>query len=222
MKTWWNLLVCGGLAILSSSSATVRETESLFSAGSTSSTSSFGGATFSPSVAPPVTASITARSVSLAWSPVTSARQVSYVVTRTGPANTTSQVCTGSGAPSLSQGLVGCIDQSASPGVSYTYTEQPILDIPGSLPWSRPASASSQTVVAPRLSYIGSGPDVSSTGPIVTVPYPSSVQLGDLLLFIAICGTNKAPASPTGWTTLVSKGLSGSSNAYLYLSLIHI
>lgn len=218
MKPWQLLLNLGLFAGLASSTITVTETSSLFAANATLSTQSFTGATFTPKVAPVVTPTLTARTIELAWSPVTSAKAVNYLVTRTGPNGTPAEVCTGQSAPTLVHDLIRCTDTSALPGVSYTYSEQPFLNVLGSLPWSRPPSSPSTQITAPRLSYVGTGPDVSSTGAAISVPYPSDIQHGDLLLFIAICGTNKAPATPAGWTTLVSKGIGGSSSAYLYIA----
>ncbi|NBY11810.1 MAG: hypothetical protein EBQ75_02245 [Actinobacteria bacterium] len=196
----------GLLALSTHTNVAIGETSSLFSASSTSATSQFTGATFTPKVAPVITPTITARSVTLAWTEVKSAKSVAYTVTRTGPVGTSTQVCTGANLPTVSQGTVRCTDTTATSGVSYTYSQQPFLDIANSTPWSLPASTSSSSVSAPRLSYIDSGPDASSTGPAVTVPYPASVELGDLLILIAICGVNKAPATPTGWNQIVSRG----------------
>lgn len=218
MKAWRLLLSLGFFAGVASTAVTVTETSSLFAGYAALPPSSFTGATFTPQVAPVVTPTLTARSVELTWPPVSSANAVDYVVTRTGSGGTPLEVCTGPFAPILSQGLIRCTDTTALPGVRYTYSEQPFLNIAGSLPWSRPQSSPSIQVTAPRLSYVSSGPDVSSTGAAVSVPYPTDVRHGDLLLFVAICGTNKAPASPAGWTTLVSRGVGGSSNAYLFVA----
>ena len=218
MARWHFIAVTGLLALSTHTNVAIGETSSLFSASSTSATSQFTGATFTPKVAPVITPTITARSVSLAWTEVQSAKSVAYTVTRTGPVGTSTQVCTGAHLPTVSQGTARCTDTTATSGVSYTYSQQSFLDIANSTPWSLPASSSSSSVSAPRLSYIDSGPDASSTGPAVTVPYPASVELGDLLILIAICGVNKAPATPTGWNQIVSRGVSGSSNAYLLVA----
>lgn len=218
MTRWHFLAVTGLLALSSHANASVGETSALFTASSTSSTSSLTGATFTPRVAPVITPTVTARSISLSWPEVKSAKPVAYNVTRTGPVGTSSQVCTGANLPVTNQGTVRCLDTTATSGVSYTYSQQPLLDIANSTPWSLPASSSSSSVSAPRLSYIDSGPDASSTGPAVTVPHPASVELGDLLILIAICGVNKAPATPPGWNQIVSRGVSGSSNAYLLVA----
>lgn len=212
------MAVVGLLALSTHMNVSVAETSSLFSATSSSSSSSFTGATFTPKVAPVIAPVVTARSLSLSWPQVTSAKPVAYTVTRTGPPGTTTQVCTGQNTPSVSQGTARCIDTTAVSGVSYTYTEQPTLDIANSTPWSLPASSPSTSVTAPRLTYVDSGPDVSSIGPVVSVPYPASTEIGDLLILIAICSVNKAPALPTGWTQAVSRGISGSSNLYLLVA----
>lgn len=218
MRTWWLTATLGLLAVSTHTNVSVAETSSLFTASSASLSSSFTGATFTPKVAPVVVPSISSRSVVLAWPEVTSARPVTYVVTRTGPPGTTAQVCTGENTPSASNGVARCTDTSATAGVPYTYSQRPVLDVPGSTPWSLAASVPSQSVTAPRLTYIDSGPDVSSIGPVVSVPYPSSTQVGDLLLLIAICSVNKAPALPAGWTQAVSRGISGSSNVHLLVA----
>ncbi|NCZ89615.1 MAG: hypothetical protein EBY93_01615 [Actinobacteria bacterium] len=177
---WHFIAVTGLLALSTHTTAEVAETSALFTANSTAATSRFTGATFTPRVAPVITPTITARSVSLAWTEVQSAKSVAYTVTRTGPVGTSTQVCTGANLPTVSQGTVRCTDTTATSGVSYTYSQQPFLDIANSTPWSLPASSSSSSVSAPRLSYIDSGPDASSTGPAVTVQYPASVELGTL------------------------------------------
>ena len=212
------LAVIGLLALGTHMNVSVAETSSLFAATSSSSTSSFSGATFTPKVAPLVTPVVSARSLSLSWPQVSSSKPVAYTVTRSGPPGSTTQVCTGSNTPVVTNGLVRCTDTSAVSGISYTYTEQPILDIANSTPWSLPASLQSSSVTAPRLTYIDSGPEVSSIGPVVSVPYPASAEIGDLLVLIAICSVNKAPALPTGWTQAVSRGISGSSSLYLLVA----
>ena len=213
-------MVCalaGALALSTYPGVEPTETSALFSASSTSSGSTFTGATFNPTVAPVVVPSVSARTIRLSWTQVTSSKTVMYEVSRTEPGSTTN-VCTGSNPPIVSQGVASCEDSTAQSGVAYTYSERPILAIAGSTPWSLPASAPSATVVAPRLTYIDSGPDVSSIGPVVTVPYPPSTEVGDLLLLIAVCGANKAPAVPAGWTQLVSRGSSGTSSIYLLIA----
>ena len=218
MTKWHILTLTGLLALSTHATASIGETSALFTASSTSSASRLTGATFTPKVAPVVIPTVTARSISLNWSEVRSTREVAYSVTRTGPVGTTSQVCTAPNSITVSPGSIQCVDTTAISGVSYTYSQQPYLNISNSTPWSLTTSSPSSTVTAPRLSYIDSGPDVSSTGPAVTVPYPSTVELGDLLILIAVCGVNKAPAIPTGWNQVVSRGVSGQSNAFLLVA----
>jgi hypothetical protein len=193
-------------------------TSSLFAKSSASQPSGFTGATFSPQVAPVPGVSVPDRAVALTWPAVTSTRPVKYVVLRTDSNGTSTNVCTGSNAPVTTNSTVSCIDTTALSDATYSYSEQPYLDILNSTPWSLPMSARSPSVLTPRLVYIGSGPDVSTTGATVSVPYPAGTLPGDLLLLISVSAINKTMGTPAGWTLLVNKGLPGSSSVYLTIS----
>lgn len=193
-------------------------TSARFSAASSSPTSGFTGATLSPAVAPVITPVMAGRSVVLQWSRVSSPRTMAYSVERTLVGGATSTVCLAPSIPIPNNGLVACTDSTATPNSTYTYTELPYIDIPGSTPWSLPRSTSSVPFLVPRLSYLAAGSDVSSTGTSINVPYPTGTQSGDVLLLVSVSGRNKAPTTPTGWNQLVSKGIGGSSSSYLFVA----
>ena len=193
-------------------------TSARFSAASSSPTSGFTGATLSPAVAPVITPVMAGRTIKLEWNPVNAPRSVAYSVERTLVGGATSTVCLAPSIPIVSNGLVACTDSGAMPDATYTYTELPYIDIPGSTPWSLPRSTSSVPFLVPRLSYLAAGSDVSSTGTSINVPYPTGTQSGDVLLLVSVSGRNKAPTTPTGWNQLVSQGIGGSSSSYLFVA----
>ena len=193
-------------------------TSARFSASVTSTASEFTGVTLSPTVAPVITPSIQNRLVRLDWSRVGSSKPVSYSVQRNVIGSTPSTVCSGTSTPTISVDLVSCVDTGSVADSTYSYTQMPFIDIAGSAPWSLPRSAPSTPFLVPRLAHLASGSEISSTGANIVVPYPDGTRSGDILLLISVSGRNKSPVTPTGWTSLVSRGVGGASSAHLYVA----
>ena len=126
------LLTCeAGLATVST----------LIASTSTPSTSSFVGATFSPSVAPTVRAVRQGVNVELTWAPVRlGGVAASYVVWRI-DGSTSTQICLGADAPALGSGIVSCRDRRAAQGgmPTFMYSVQPVYLVGGTVTWSLPA-----------------------------------------------------------------------------------
>lgn len=123
------LLMCeAGLATVSA----------LFASTSAPSTSSFVGATFSPSVAPTVRAVRQGANVELTWAPVRlGGVAASYVVLRIDGSMST-QICLGADAPVLASGVTTCRDRRAAQGgtPTYLYSVQPVHLVGGTVTWS--------------------------------------------------------------------------------------
>lgn len=194
-------------------------THGLHSASRPGATHTFGGASFVPNVAPAVSATLMGSDVELKWPRVTTSAgtDVQYAVSRTGPDGAT-QVCVGANAPVVVGETASCIDTSIVADATYTYTEQPVLLRSSTTTWTRPASAPSSTVTAPRIVFSSVGPTVSSTGALATVPYPTGTQIGDLLLLVFVSGRQNSPVLPAGWTSLASVGTGGSTALRLVLA----
>ncbi len=111
-------------------------------------TNQFAGATFSPTVAPVVSVTPHANGVSLMWSQVSisSAAPVTYEVMRSTTGATPVAVCVGVNAPTQLGVSMNCVDTTASVGVSYTYTEKPIVFSGLTPTWSLPVSVASAPI----------------------------------------------------------------------------
>lgn len=111
-------------------------------------TNQFAGATFSPTVAPVVSVSPYANGVSLSWSRVaiSSGASVTYEVMRSTTGLSPVAVCVGVDAPTVLGASMNCVDTTAASGVSYTYTEKPVVYSGVTLTWSLPVSAASAAI----------------------------------------------------------------------------
>ena len=193
-------------------------TSARFSASVTSTASEFTGATLSPTVAPVITPSLEGRSVRLRWGAVTSQRPVAYEVRRVDGLGNPTLVCVPPTGPTTSGASVSCLDDTAVADTTYTFTQRPYIDIPGSTPWTLSPSVASSSFLVPRVGFLASGTEVSSTGANITVPYPTSARTGDVLLLVSVSGRNRGPNAPAGWTTLVSRGVGGASTVHLFVA----
>lgn len=212
------VVAVGAFALVAHVGLGPASTSARFSAAISSPTSDFTGATLSPTVAPVITPRVENRLVRLDWTRVDSTRSVSYSVERTSKGANPTTICSGASAPTVNGALVSCVDYGALADGTYTYTEMPYLDIAGSTPWSLPRSAASGSFLVPRLVHFANGSDVSSTGTNIVVPYPPGTNSGDLLLLVSVSGRNKSPSTPTGWTSLVGRGVSGSASVHLFVA----
>ena len=202
-------------------STTMARTYGVFSSPALENVHSFTGATFNPLVAPVASVAMSDGRVRLTWSAVSlsSGATVSYSVTRQSTSGSTSNVCTGINVPSTVNGVVSCVDDTATVGETFSYTEQPVLLRSGLLTWSRPASANSNALLVPRLSYAGAGPTESvNTNTSVNVIYPAGTQVNDVLLLISVSGRASAPVAPSGWTTVASVAATGSEATHLFVA----
>lgn len=197
----------------------VASTHAVHSARLANRVDSFGGASFVPSDAPVVTASLRSTAAQLTWDRVATSAGVdaTYRVMRT-DASGSIEVCTGSNVPVVSGSTVSCEDPTIVADVPYTFTEQPVLVRNATTTWSRPPSAQSAQVVGPRVAFANVGATVTSTGAAVTVPYPNGTRLGDVLVLISISGRQNAPNTPAGWTVLASVGNTGGSPMRLFVA----
>lgn len=117
----------------------VGVTDSVFRGGLTSEPNRFFGATFVPSVAPPVTVVHQVSTTVLTWSPVTftGGGMVNYVVRRISPNGATVVVCSGADSPILrSDGLMQCTDTGSGGRRNLSYSEQPIAVRDGISTWT--------------------------------------------------------------------------------------
>ena len=212
------VVAVGALALLANVGLRPASTSARFSAASSSPPSEFTGATLSPTVAPVITPSIENRFVRLDWQRVVSSRPVAYSVERTMSGGAPSSVCSVRPAGTVTNDIVSCTDGTSVADGTYSYTEMPYIDIAGSTPWSLPRSTASAPFLVPRLAHLANGSDVASVGANVVVPYPTGTRSGDVLLLVSVSGRNKSPTTPTGWSELVSRGVSGASSAHLYVA----
>ncbi len=181
--------------------------------------SSLVGGVFVPATAPRPIVSVEAGAARVRWQPVTfpGSSMVSYVVNRLQEDGSSAQVCPGVSNPTPLAGEVSCIDSSIQPGVSYTYSVQPVLVRSGSPTWSLPVGPSSDAIALTSMVFVGAGPVVSTTtAGFVSVPYPTGTEVGDLLILVVVNGRNKAPRRPTGWTDFISRGIGGAQDFHLY------
>lgn len=122
----------------------VGHTSAMFSATHISTANVFVGATFTPSVAPAISARDTGNAITLTWSVVSisSGVTVSYEIVRYA-AGVAQAVCTAPGAITFTTTTAQCRDDTAQPTTQYTYTEQPFVLRGGVRTWSLPASTPS-------------------------------------------------------------------------------
>ncbi len=181
--------------------------------------SSLVSGAFAPATAPRPVVSVESGAARVRWQPVTfpGSSMVSYVVNRTQGDGSSTQVCPGVSNPVPLTGEVSCTDSSIQPGVSYTYSVQPVLVRSGSPTWSLLAGPPSDAIVLTSTVFAGAGPVVNTTtSGIISVPYPVGTEVGDLLILVVVNGRNKAPRRPTGWTDFVSRGIGGAQDFHLY------
>jgi len=214
-RTFLPLIACwsiGSVLALVAIRSPLPTTQALHSARLVDSAKSFTGATFTPSVAPVVSARLNGADALLGWSSVTasSGTTVGYRVYRTSQ-NGVVEVCKGGEAPVVVSTSVSCVDRSMQADVAYTFSEQPVLFRDAQPTWSRPLSVASNSLTGPRIYFAGVGPTVSTTGPAIAIPYPTGTQPGDVLVLVAVSGRQTAPGVPSGWTSLASVGLSGTN-----------
>jgi len=117
----------------------VPATESVFVDSTPSSSNSFVGATFVPSVAPLVAVVVGTSSTTLSWSPVvfSGGGVVSYIVRRIAPNGSTVIVCTGADVPMPQpDGLMRCVDQDSGGRRNLSYSQQPVVVRDGTITWS--------------------------------------------------------------------------------------
>ena len=129
----------------------VGDAYAMFQARYATSTNSFVGATFSPSVAPTISVRDTGNAITLSWSQVTisSGATVSYTVMRY--ANGVAEpVCTAAGSITFTNGTLQCRDDTALPATTYTYTEQPFVSYGGAMTWSLAPSTLSAPICVKR------------------------------------------------------------------------
>ena len=129
----------------------VGDAYAMFEARRTSTTNSFVGATFSPSVAPTISVRDTGNAITLTWPQVTisSGATVNYIVMRYVNGIGTA-VCTATGAITLTTGTLQCRDDTAVPATTYTYTQQPFVTYGGATTWSLAPSADSAPICVKR------------------------------------------------------------------------
>lgn len=108
---------------------------------------SFAGATFSPAVAPVITARDTGNVITVTWPLVTisSGATVSYRITRFS-LGVTEVICTAAGAITFSTTTAQCRDTTALTGTPYTYSQQPYVTAGGVTTWSLVPSSPSPEV----------------------------------------------------------------------------
>lgn len=122
----------------------VGHTSAMFSATHISTANVFAGATFSPSVAPAITARDTGNAITLTWSivSVSGGAPVNYEVVRY-VGGVAQVVCTAIGAITFTTTTAQCRDDTAQPTTQYTYTQQPFVSFGGVRTWSLPPSLAS-------------------------------------------------------------------------------
>ncbi len=135
-------------AVLALSPSLVHSTNAVFSQTATSDVNQFAGATFTPTVAPVISPTAIANTISLQWKPVSisSGAAVTYTVTRRSGVSGPTLVCTGVDTPVMQGQNMTCTDANVTVGTSYTYTEEPAVVLGGQKTWSLPASAESVAV----------------------------------------------------------------------------
>ena len=218
-------LVCGSLAgvsiVLGALSEVVPRTSALFSDFATGQVHSFAGATFSPSVAPAMSASLDSSDVMLAWDPVSisSGATVTYRVARVDQDSAIDHVCIDSDAPVLVSGKISCTDRTGRADRVYRYVVTPVVVRSGVDTWSRPAGESSSAVLVPRIVYAATGSIIASSSPgTTTSPYPVGTAAGDVLVLVSINAIPSAPLTPTDWTQLARVSVSGSDPLSLFVA----
>lgn len=183
-------------------------------------------ASFVPSSAGAVSASLAQGGVALTWAPsAVGAAPVTYRIQRTDDLGAATAVCTGAAAPVASAGTVGCVDSTAQPGRTYRYVQQPVLVRNGVDTWSQPPSSPSQPitvpvmVTGPRFVFASVSTAVTSTksGP-VSLPYPAGTAVGDLLVLVSFGGRSTLPTAPAGWSEVASVSTKGSDASHLYVA----
>lgn len=143
------LAVAVVLAALSLLRPSILSTNAGFTSNLADAQNGFAGATFAPTVAPVITPKVKGNSVNLSWSTVSisSGQLVTYVVTRIPSVGSPVQVCTGAeDAPTELHSIATCTDRGIAKGISYTYTEQPVVMNGATQTWSLPASTPSISV----------------------------------------------------------------------------
>ena len=179
------------------------------------------GATFSPLVAPVISPTMSDGSIALAWPAVTlsSNTPVAYTVTRTSSTGPVATVCSAATAPVVNGAIASCSDSSVVAGTSYTYTEQPSAYVGAVSTWSRGVSAASTTITPPNRKFGQFGTFVTTTdNSNQTIPYPTGVVVGDILLLITVYNNNTVPTTPSGWTRLSSSSTTSPSPFTLSIS----
>ena len=123
----------------------------MFSTTYATSNNSFAGATFSPAVAPVISARETGNAITLTWSLVTisSGATVSYRITRYS-FGVAEVICTAAGAITLTTTTAQCRDTTALTGTAYSYTEEPFVTAGGVTTWSLAPSSPSPEVCVRR------------------------------------------------------------------------
>lgn len=124
----------------------VGRTYAMFDARYVSATNDFVGATFSPSVAPTISARDTGNAITVTWPVVSisSGVAVSYEIVRHS-GGVAQVVCTAPGAITFvaTTSTMQCRDDTVQSLTSYTYTEQPYVMAGGVRTWSLAPSSPS-------------------------------------------------------------------------------
>lgn len=149
----------------------------------------------------------TGATVSLSWPTVMldDSRPTESRIMRTGSDGSLVEVCTQADVPVHLGGTDSCSDTTNALDVSYSYTQQPVLRVGGSVTWSVPAGPASVAVRSPRLSWGGAGAIAIANNAVpVTVAYPTSTTVGDVLVLVVRSARNRAPLLPSGWTQIAA------------------
>lgn len=214
-------LLVAGLFVALSAGATPTGSTALYSDTRALAVDSFTGATFSPNPAATPITSLVGGVVRVQWGRVVSdsGTPVDYEVRRSGSDGSESTVCAATGAIVLSGSTLTCDDTAVLDGISYSYTVRSRLVRDGAITWTGITSASSAPLTVNRTRFAGVGPLVTSvsSGPM-TVPYPTGTRVGDLLVLVVEVGRNKGPVTPTGWTALASRSITGADDFHLYVA----
>ena len=214
-------LLVAGLLVAASWGASPAGSVALYSDTRTLTASGFVGASFSPNPVAAPTVSLAGNGLRVQWAKVTSdsGGLVDYLLRRNGSDGSEVDACTPATAMMESGSTIACTDTAVVDGVSYSYTVQARLTRPGAVTWTGLVSSASAPISTARILYAGAGELVTSvSSEVVTVPYPSGTEPGDLVFLVVETGRNKAPSKPSGWNVVTSRSIVGSEDFHLFVA----
>jgi hypothetical protein len=214
-------LLVAGLLVAASWGASPAGSVALYSDARTLADTTFTGATLTPNPVPAPSALLVGSAVMVEWGKVTSSSggSVEYEVRRSGSDGSNVGVCADPSSFVHTGTNVSCTDTSVTDGVTFSYTVQARLARSGATTWTGIVSAASNPVSTARVRFAGAGELVTSvSSEVVTVPYPSGTEPGDLVFLVVETGRNKAPSKPSGWNVVASRSIVGSEDFHLFLA----